>query len=81
MASLAAAKRQASAPPAPTLDDIRGWPATVHVPKASTAFGFSRSYGYELAARGEFPARLIKRGRVTRVVTASIIEALEASAA
>jgi predicted DNA-binding transcriptional regulator AlpA len=63
---------------APTLEDIKGWPATVPIPQACTAYGFSRSYGYELAARGDFPAKVIKRGRVTRVVTASIVATLEA---
>lgn len=62
----------------PTLDEIRGWPATVDVPQACTAFGISKSHGYALAARGDFPARVIKRGRVTRVVTASIVAELEA---
>ncbi|HVL84699.1 MAG TPA: DNA-binding protein [Pseudonocardia sp.] len=77
--TLLAAQGQAGAP-APTLADIRTWPATVDVATACSAFGISRSYGYELAGRGEFPARVIKRGRVTRVVTASIIAGLEASA-
>lgn len=59
--------------PAATLDDIRAWPATVSIPRACTAFGVSRSYGYELASRGEFPARTIKVGGRYRVVTASIL--------
>ena len=62
---------------APTLEQIKRWPATVPVPQACAAFGISKSYGYELAARGEFPARLIKRGRLIRVVTASIVAALD----
>ncbi|MFR9803150.1 DNA-binding protein [Pseudonocardia sp. RS010] len=62
---------------APTLDEIRSWPATVDIPQGSRPFGISRSFGYELAARGEFPARVIKVGGRLRVVTASIIAALE----
>ncbi len=61
----------------PTLDEIRGWPATVTVATAAAAFGLSRSKGYELAAQGSFPARLIQVGpRGTRVVTASILAVL-----
>lgn len=66
-----------SAPVAPTLDDIRKWPATVDVPRACAPFGISRSFGYELVARGEFPARVIRVGNRARVVTASIVAALE----
>jgi predicted DNA-binding transcriptional regulator AlpA len=62
---------------APTLEEVKTWPATVPVPQAGAAFGFSRSYSYELISRGEFPARVIRRGRITRVVTASIVETLD----
>lgn len=62
----------------PRLDDIEsGWPATVDVETACSAFGVSRSYGYELVARDEFPARVIKVGGRRRVITASIIAALK----
>jgi len=60
----------------PTLSEIHKWPATVNVPRAGLAFGLSRSHAYELASRGEFPARVIKVGGRYRVVTASIIRAL-----
>lgn len=59
-----------------TLTRIGGWPATVSVPQAGLAFGLSRSHAYDLASRGEFPARVIKVGGRYRVVTASIIKAL-----
>lgn len=65
--------------PAPTLDEIKTWSATVDVPQACRPFGISRSYGYELIKRDEFPARVIKVGGRARVVTASIIAALEGS--
>jgi hypothetical protein len=61
---------------APTLADIQEWPAAVPVPQASTAFGFSRSHGFDLVHRGEFPARVIKAGGRYVVVTASIIRSL-----
>ena len=44
--------------PVATLEEIRRWPATVGVPQASEQeLGTSRSWGYALAAAGEFPAR------------------------
>ncbi|EHR59176.1 Prophage CP4-57 regulatory protein (AlpA) [Saccharomonospora cyanea NA-134] len=64
---------------APTLAEIRdNWPASVDVAKAATAFGISRSHAYELVARGEFPARVIKVGGRYRVITASVIGVLSA---
>jgi hypothetical protein len=61
---------------APTLNDIRGWPATVDIPMANTALGLSRAHGYALAQQGEYPARILKLGGRYRVVTASIIRLL-----
>ena len=63
----------------PTLEDIRRWPAAVSVARASRAYGFSRSHGYELAARGEFPAKTILAGRRLIVVTADIVRQLSSS--
>lgn len=63
---------------APTLDEIRTWPAAISIPVACTAYGFSRSHGYELAHRGEFPARLIRAGSRWVVVTADLIRCLSA---
>lgn len=62
----------------PTLDQIRQWPASVSVGRASTAYGISRSHGYELAGRGEFPARVIRCGTRLVVVTADIVRQLSA---
>ncbi len=44
---------------------------------ASTALGFSRSKGYALIRNGEFPCRVLRIGRKTRVVTASLLRVLE----
>ncbi|HEY9475770.1 MAG TPA: DNA-binding protein [Mycobacteriales bacterium] len=63
--------------PVPTVDEIRTWGATVDVPTACTVFGISNSHGYELVKRGDFPARVIRLGRRTRVITASILDALD----
>lgn len=60
---------------APTLDEVRGWPATVDVPTAGRAYGLTRANAFRLARCGEFPARVMKIGGRYRVVTASIIAA------
>jgi hypothetical protein len=63
----------------PTLAEIRDhWPPTVGIPTAGEVFGLSRSHSYALAARDEFPAKVIKVGRHYRVCTASLIKALSA---
>lgn len=60
----------------PTIDEIRGWPATVDVATASAAIGISRSYGYELAKRGEFPVKSLAVGGKTRVLTSDLMRVL-----
>jgi predicted DNA-binding transcriptional regulator AlpA len=61
---------------APTLNDVRQWPATVDVPSACRALGISRSHGYDAVASGKFPARVIRVGRRFRVVTADLVRLL-----
>lgn len=65
----------------PTLDEVRAWPATVDIPTACRAIGLSKSHGYELAKRGEYPARVLKVGGRYRVITASIVALLSDEAA
>lgn len=60
----------------PTLGDVERWPATVSVVDASLALGISKSLGYDLARRGEFPAKVMTVGNRRRVITASLIAAL-----
>jgi hypothetical protein len=62
---------------APTLSEIRTWPATVDIASAARALGISRSHAYTLAERGEFPATVLTVGHRLRVVTASLIAILE----
>ena len=62
----------------PSLAEIRSWPAAVSVARASAAFGISRSHGFELARRGEFPARVLRAGGRYVVVTADIVRQLSA---
>lgn len=60
----------------PTLAEICQWPATVDVEMACKALGISKSHGYELIKRGEYPARVIHVGSRRRVVTAALIALL-----
>lgn len=62
---------------APTLADVRTWPATVPVPKAASALGCSRSHLYEQIKRGEAPVRVLSFGRRHVVITQSLIQLLE----
>lgn len=67
--------------PVPTLAEILGWPATVDVPTAATAYGISKSWAHELIARGQFPAQVLRLGENrVRVITASIVETLGGAA-
>ncbi|MFD7340238.1 hypothetical protein ACFV98_30240 [Streptomyces violascens] len=50
---------------------------TGSVEGASAAFGFSRAKGYDLVRRGEFPCRVLRIGRSTRLVTASPLRVLD----
>lgn len=62
---------------APTLDEIRGWPATVSVAAAAPAVGISKSHFHALITRGEEPCRVLKFGKRCRVVTADLVRLLE----
>jgi excisionase family DNA binding protein len=62
---------------APTLDEIRAWPATISVPQAATALGISHRHLYELIKRGESPVKLAPLGARKRVITASLVRLLE----
>jgi hypothetical protein len=70
---------RADAPPAPTLEEVRKWPATVEVTKAASALGCSRSQLYAQIKRGDSPVRVLSFGTRVRVVTASLVNLLEAA--
>ncbi|WP_329143165.1 hypothetical protein OIU91_05180 [Streptomyces sp. NBC_01456] len=53
------------------------WGGTGSVTDASKALGFSRAKGYALVSRDEFPCRVLRVGRSTRVVTASLLRVLD----
>lgn len=65
---------------APTLDDIKRWPATVDVVQAGRAVGLGRNGAYEAVRQGRFPVRVLKIGSRMRVVTAELVALLDASA-
>lgn len=63
---------------APTLREIRSWPPTCDPAQAGLALGVGRSTVYESLRRGDFPGRAIRVGGRWRVITASLVELLEA---
>jgi hypothetical protein len=63
----------------PTLDEVRAWPATVGVPQAATALGVSRSYLHELIKCGKAPVKTLPLEGRHRVITASLVQLLEAA--
>lgn len=66
---------------APTLDEIRTWPAAISVEEAARALRVSRSALYARIAEGNAPVETIEMGRSVRVVTASLVARLEGRAA
>ena len=64
---------------APTLAEVRRWPAVVPITQAAPAIGCSRSQLYELIKRGQAPVKTLSYGRRHVVVTASLIALLEST--
>lgn len=60
----------------PTLDDVRGWPATVSVTKAASALGCSRAQLYRQINLGTAPVRALMWGRSRVVITADLVRLL-----
>jgi hypothetical protein len=48
----------------------------VSIPEASAAWNIGANLGYELAARGEFPCRVVRLGRKLLVPTADLLMSL-----
>ncbi|MCX4780914.1 DNA-binding protein [Streptomyces sp. NBC_01264] len=61
---------------APTLSDIRKWPATVSIDQAATALGCGRTYLYDAIRRGDAPVKTIPLGRFRVVITADLVRLL-----
>jgi predicted DNA-binding transcriptional regulator AlpA len=49
---------------------------TVSLDEARKPLGMGRSLAYDLAARGEFPVRIIHCGKLLRVPTAELLKVL-----
>ncbi|WP_262059739.1 DNA-binding protein [Streptomyces sp. STR69] len=62
---------------APTLDEIRAWPATVSVPQAAIALGVSKSYLHGLIKTGQSPVKVLPLEGRHRVITAALVRLLE----
>ncbi|WP_445186760.1 DNA-binding protein [Pseudonocardia sp. Cha107L01] len=62
---------------AQTLNDLRQGPPTLDIPTACRWIGISKAHGYAIAAKGDFPAKVIRVGASYRVITASLIRLLE----
>jgi hypothetical protein len=60
-----------------TLAAVRRWPAVVNVTDAARALGVSRASLYAALARGERPVEVLLVGRRMRVLTASLVSALQ----
>lgn len=59
-----------------TKDELLSLPVTVDLVTAGRAFGIGRSGSYDLAARGEFPCRIVRAGRALRVPRAELLRVL-----
>lgn len=64
-------------PSGPTLAEVRSWPATVSVELAAAAIGVSRAHAYECIKLGTFPARALRVGGRTKIITSSILAVLD----
>ncbi|CAL9379469.1 DNA-binding protein [Streptomyces sp. enrichment culture] len=64
---------------APTLAEVRDWPAVVNVSRAAAALGCSRSQLYKQVRQGDAPVRSIRYGTRVVIVTASLVRTLEAA--
>ena len=63
--------------PALTAKELHALPVSVPLwPTAGRAFGLGRTQTYELARRGEFPARVLRLGNSYRVTRADLLRAL-----
>ena len=60
-----------------TVAQLRKGPPVVNVETAAALFGIGRSTAYNLIARGEFPAKVIRVGGRFKVVTSSLLDVLD----
>lgn len=63
---------------APTLDEVRTWPATCGVPQAAKAMGISETCLRDAIRRGESPVKTVPlNARRHVIITASLVRLLE----
>jgi hypothetical protein len=62
--------------PGLTPAQIRSLPVTIDLVTAARAFGVGRTTAYQLARTGAFPCPVLRVGRIYRVRTADLINAL-----
>ncbi|UGQ14849.1 integrase [Yinghuangia sp. ASG 101] len=55
-----------------SIQELLALPAAVSLETANRALDLSRSAGYALAKRGEYPVRVLKLGNAYRVATADL---------
>ncbi|MFJ8852401.1 DNA-binding protein [Streptomyces sp. NPDC102437] len=60
-----------------TTRDLLDLPPTVDLETAGRAFGFGRTHAYHLARTNAFPCKVIRPGRLFRVVTADMLRVLQ----
>ncbi|MBT2490677.1 DNA-binding protein [Streptomyces sp. ISL-96] len=60
-----------------TTRDLLDLPPTTDLETAGRAFGIGRTTAYALARSDEFPCRVIRTGRLFRVVTADMLRVLQ----
>ena len=59
-----------------TLDDVGSLPPVLDLPTAAQLLGIGRTAAYALARRGEFPAPVLRIGKLYRVPAAGLLEVL-----
>ncbi len=57
-------------------DEICNLPPVIDLVTAARAFGLGRTFAYELAHAGAFPCPVRRHGRLYRVLTSELLDAL-----
>ncbi|MFF1834263.1 DNA-binding protein [Streptomyces sp. NPDC058231] len=60
-----------------TTRELLDLPPTTDLETAGRAFGIGRTTAYQLARAGDFPCRVVRAGRLFRVVTADMLRVLQ----
>lgn len=60
-----------------TTRDLLDLPPTTDLETAGRAFGIGRTKAYSLARANDFPCKVIRTGRLFRVVTADMLRVLQ----